>query len=82
MTAGGSLVGLTFDATVAWPVYDWMGVAKAGLESANRYLARYLGPSGIRSNLVSAGPIRTLRGSSRTISFTGASARGTVRGFK
>jgi enoyl ACP reductase len=64
MSAGGSLVGLTFDATVAWPVYDWMGVAKAGLESANRYLARYLGPSGIRSNLVSAGPIRTLAATS------------------
>ena len=60
MPAGGSLVGLTFDATVAWPVYDWMGVAKAGLESANRYLASYLGPKGIRANLVSAGPLRTM----------------------
>ncbi|GHJ47927.1 enoyl-[acyl-carrier-protein] reductase [NADH] [Catellatospora sp. TT07R-123] len=60
MGAGGSIVGLTFDATRAWPVYDWMGVAKAGLESANRYLARYLGPHGIRCNLVSAGPTRTL----------------------
>jgi enoyl ACP reductase len=60
MKAGGSLVGLTFDATQAWPVYDWMGVAKAGLESANRYLARYLGPKGIRVNLVSAGPLRTM----------------------
>ncbi|GIJ00225.1 enoyl-[acyl-carrier-protein] reductase [NADH] [Sediminihabitans luteus] len=59
MTSGGALVGLTFDAQFAWPVYDWMGVAKAGLESANRYLARDLGPSGIRANLVSAGPIRT-----------------------
>lgn len=57
---GASLVGLTFDATQAWPVYDWMGVAKAGLESANRYLARYLGPKGIRANLVSAGPLRTM----------------------
>jgi enoyl-[acyl-carrier protein] reductase I len=57
---GSALVGLTFDATVAWPVYDWMGVAKAGLESTSRYLARYLGPKGIRSNLVSAGPLRTL----------------------
>jgi enoyl ACP reductase len=57
---GSGLVGLTFDATVAWPVYDWMGVAKAGLESTSRYLARYLGPKGIRSNLVSAGPLRTL----------------------
>ena len=59
MSPGGAIVGLTFDATVAWPVYDWMGVAKAGLESANRYLARYLGPKGIRTNLVSAGPLRT-----------------------
>ncbi|WP_166847219.1 enoyl-ACP reductase FabI [Isoptericola sp. BMS4] len=59
MTDGGAYVGLTFDATFAWPVYDWMGVAKAGMESANRYLARDLGPHGIRCNLVSAGPIRT-----------------------
>ncbi|MEX2196173.1 MAG: enoyl-ACP reductase FabI [Thermoleophilaceae bacterium] len=57
---GGSIVGLDFDATVAWPGYDWMGVAKAALESVNRYLARDLGPLGIRSNLVSAGPLRTL----------------------
>lgn len=57
---GGSVVGLTFDATVAWPVYDWMGVAKAALESTSRYLARDLGPRGIRVNLVSAGPTRTL----------------------
>ena len=56
MTDGGSVVGLTFDATVAWPAYDWMGVAKAGLESCSRYLARDLGPDGIRVNLVSAGP--------------------------
>ncbi len=54
------IVGLDFDATVAWPVYDWMGVAKAALESVNRYLARDLGPRGIRSNLVSAGPLRTM----------------------
>ncbi len=60
MTEGGSLVGLTFDATVAWPAYNWMGVAKAALESTNRYLARELGPRGIRCNLVAAGPIRTL----------------------
>ncbi len=60
MTDGGSVVGLTFDATVAWPAYDWMGVAKAGLESCARYLARDLGPEGIRVNLVSAGPLRTL----------------------
>ncbi|MHA3702296.1 enoyl-ACP reductase FabI [Jatrophihabitans sp. YIM 134969] len=58
--SGGSIVGLTFDATVAWPAYDWMGVAKAGLESTNRYLARELGPRGIRVNLVSAGPVRTM----------------------
>ena len=56
----GSVVGLDFDATVAWPVYDWMGVAKAALESVSRYLARDLGPRGIRVNLVSAGPIETI----------------------
>ena len=55
-----SIVGLTFDATVAWPVYDWMGVAKAGLESTSRYLAKELGPSGVRVNLVAAGPLRTM----------------------
>jgi meromycolic acid enoyl-[acyl-carrier-protein] reductase len=60
MGKGGSIVGMTFDATVAWPAYDWMGVAKAGLESCSRYLARDLGPQGIRVNLVSAGPLRTL----------------------
>jgi enoyl ACP reductase len=60
MGRGGSVVGLTFDATKAWPVYDWMGVAKAGLESASRYLALHLGERGIRSNLVSAGPLRTM----------------------
>lgn len=60
MKGGGSVVGLDFDATKAWPVYDWMGVAKAGLESANRYLARDLGAHGIRVNLVSAGPLRTM----------------------
>jgi enoyl-[acyl-carrier protein] reductase I len=60
MTNGGSVVGLDFDATVAWPAYDWMGVAKAALESTSRYLARDLGPKGIRVNLVAAGPIRTL----------------------
>jgi meromycolic acid enoyl-[acyl-carrier-protein] reductase len=57
--AGGAVVGLDFDATVAWPSYDWMGVAKAALESVNRYLARDLGPQGIRANLVSAGPVHT-----------------------
>jgi enoyl ACP reductase len=60
MPAGSGLVGLDFDASVAWPIYDWMGVAKAALESVNRYLARDLGPAGIRSNLVSAGPIGTV----------------------
>jgi enoyl-[acyl-carrier protein] reductase I len=60
MGSGGSSVGMTFDATVAWPAYDWMGVAKAGLESCARYLARDLGPQGIRVNLVSAGPLKTL----------------------
>ena len=59
---GGSIVSLDFDATVAWPVYDWMGVAKAGLESVTRYLARDLGPSKIRVNTVSAGPLRTMAG--------------------
>jgi enoyl-[acyl-carrier protein] reductase I len=57
---GGSIVGLDFDATVAWPGYDWMGVAKAALESTSRYLARELGPDGIRVNLVAAGPIKTM----------------------
>jgi meromycolic acid enoyl-[acyl-carrier-protein] reductase len=57
---GSAIVGLTFDATVAWPAYDWMGVAKAGLESCARYLARDLGPKGIRVNLVSAGYTKTI----------------------
>jgi meromycolic acid enoyl-[acyl-carrier-protein] reductase len=60
MNGGGSIVGLDFDASVAWPGYDWMGVAKAGLESCARYLARDLGGRGIRVNLVSAGPLRTM----------------------
>lgn len=59
LTRGSGLVGLTFDARYAWPVYDWMGVAKAAFESTARYLARDLGPQGVRVNLVSAGPIRT-----------------------
>jgi enoyl ACP reductase len=59
MDGDGSLVGMDFDAGVAWPVYDWMGVAKAALESVSRYLARDLGPSGVRVNLVSAGPVDT-----------------------
>jgi enoyl ACP reductase len=61
---GSALVSLTFDARFAWPIYDWMGVAKAGLESVTRYLARDLGPFGIRVNTVSAGPIRTMAGKS------------------
>ena len=57
---GAALVGMDFDAQVAWPVYDWMGVAKAALEAVNRYLARDLGPRGVRVNLISAGPLGTL----------------------
>jgi enoyl-[acyl-carrier protein] reductase I len=60
MPRGSSIVGLDFDASVAWPIYDWMGVAKAALESVSRYLARDLGPEGIRVNLVSAGPLGTV----------------------
>jgi meromycolic acid enoyl-[acyl-carrier-protein] reductase len=60
MTEGGSIVGLDFDATITYPAYDWMGVAKAALESTSRYLARYLGEQQIRVNLVAAGPIRTI----------------------
>ncbi len=60
MGPGGSVVGLDFDSSLAWPKYDWMGVAKAALESTCRYLARDLGPQGIRVNLVAAGPIRTM----------------------
>jgi len=60
MPGGGSVVGLDFDASVAWPKYDWMGVAKAAFESTARYLARDLGDRGIRVNLVAAGPIKTM----------------------
>jgi enoyl-[acyl-carrier protein] reductase I len=60
MPDGGSIVGMDFDASVAWPAYDWMGVAKAALESTTRYLARDLGPRGIRVNLVASGPVRTI----------------------
>ncbi|MFT3871771.1 MAG: enoyl-ACP reductase FabI [Nocardioides sp.] len=60
LTDGASVVGMTFDGSIAWPAYDWMGVAKAALESCARYLARDLGPSGVRVNLVSAGPLKTL----------------------
>jgi enoyl ACP reductase len=56
---GGGIVGMDFDASVAWPAYDWMGVAKAALESVSRYLARDLGPEGVRVNLISAGPVDT-----------------------
>ena len=59
-SSGASIVGLDFDATVAWPKYDWMGVAKAALESTARYLARDLGKENVRVNLVAAGPIRTM----------------------
>jgi enoyl-[acyl-carrier protein] reductase I len=58
--SGGAIVGLDFDARFAWPGYDWMGVAKAGLESTSRYLARELGGRQIRVNLVAAGPLRTM----------------------
>jgi enoyl-[acyl-carrier protein] reductase I len=57
---GGAVVSMDFDATVAWPIYDWMGVSKAALESITRYLARDLGPSRVRVNCVSAGPLRTM----------------------
>jgi len=60
MNSGSSIVGLDFDAAVAWPIYDWMGVAKAALEAVARYLARDLGPQGIRVNLISAGPLGTV----------------------
>jgi len=60
MPSGSGIVGLDFDASVAWPIYDWMGVAKAALESVSRYLARDLGAAGIRVNLVSAGPLGTV----------------------
>ena len=63
MADGGAVVGLDFDASVAWPVYDWMGVSKAALESVSRYLARDLGPRGVRVNLVSAGPLETVAAS-------------------
>jgi enoyl-[acyl-carrier protein] reductase I len=60
MGSGAGIVGMDFDASVAWPIYDWMGVAKAALESVARYLARDLGPQGVRVNLVSAGPLGTV----------------------
>jgi enoyl-[acyl-carrier protein] reductase I len=60
---GGAVVGLDFDARVAWPAYDWAGVSKAALEAVSRYLARDLGPRGVRSNLVAAGPLTTVAAS-------------------
>lgn len=60
MPNGGAVVGMDFDAQVAWPGYDWMGVAKAGLEATSRYLAKYLGERGVRVNLISAGPVKTM----------------------
>ena len=60
MSAGGAFVGLDFDNRQAWPAYNWMGVAKSALQSVSRYLAKELGPQGIRSNLVAAGPVRTM----------------------
>ncbi|HEY1177787.1 MAG TPA: enoyl-ACP reductase FabI [Phytomonospora sp.] len=60
LSKGAGIVGMDFDASQAWPVYDWMGVSKATLESTCRYLARDFGPKGIRVNLVAAGPVRTL----------------------
>ena len=60
LTPGSSIVGLDFDATVAWPKYDWMGVAKAALEATNRYLAKELGSKQIRCNLIAAGPVKTM----------------------
>lgn len=60
MKDGGALVAMDFDNTQAWPAYDWMGVAKSALQSVTRYLARDLGPHGIRANAVSAGPLATV----------------------
>jgi enoyl ACP reductase len=60
LSRGSSIVGMDFDNRVAWPAYDWMGVAKSALESTTRYLARDLGPDGIRVNLVAAGPLKTM----------------------
>ncbi len=59
LAARASVVGLDFDAAVSWPSYDWMGVSKAALESVSRYLAREMGPQGVRVNLIAAGPLRT-----------------------
>ncbi len=56
---GASVVGCTLDASVAWPVYGWAGVAKAAYESTNQYLAHHYGPRGIRCNLIAAGPVES-----------------------
>ena len=84
MTDGGAFVGLDFDNRQAWPAYNWMGVAKSALQSVNRYLAKELGPKGIRSNLVAAGPVKTMAAksipgfaSSRTSGTTGRRSAGT-----
>ncbi|GGC58637.1 enoyl-ACP reductase FabI [Hoyosella rhizosphaerae] len=74
MSEGGSIVGMDFDPRLAMPFYNWMGVSKAALESINRYVAREVGPHGIRSNLVAAGPIRTLAAKAIAGSATGAGA--------
>ena len=87
MESGASVVGLDFDASLAWPIYDWMGVAKAALESVSRYLARDLGPQGIRVNLVSAGPLGhrggarhpRVRAARRAVARPGARWAGTSR---
>jgi meromycolic acid enoyl-[acyl-carrier-protein] reductase len=60
MSSGGAFVGLDFDNRQAWPAYNWMGVAKSALQSVSRYLAKELGPQGIRSNLIAAGPVKTM----------------------
>ncbi|MDR2347042.1 MAG: enoyl-ACP reductase FabI [Bifidobacteriaceae bacterium] len=64
LAPGAAITGLTFDARYAWPAYDWMGVSKAALEATARYLARDLGPRGVRVNLVSAGPVKTVAATS------------------
>ncbi|HVA71162.1 MAG TPA: enoyl-ACP reductase FabI [Acidimicrobiales bacterium] len=57
---GASVVALDFDGSRAYPMYDWMGVMKAALESLGRYLAREVGKDKIRVNMLAAGPIRTV----------------------
>ena len=63
MTEGGTLITLTYmGSNRVQPNYNVMGVAKAALESAVRYLANDLGPNGIRVNAISPGPMKTLAG--------------------